>query len=233
MASSLRPQWLLRSVAPRVIRGVLAAVVLSIPVLVLALLVRQQWSGLIHFDQRVAVSATDFTREHHLRDLLVAWQTWSHPKMMYLYAIPFCVYAWCQGFRARTIWAVATMLVGWNLGLQAKTLVHRARPVLHQPIEHAPGYSFPSGHAFNAALMTTTVLILLWPMLRRTSGAVRGLALLLGALVTVLTMLDRVFLGVHFASDVTAGLLLALSLSFASYLGFTHQPHHARTRSTV
>ena len=46
----------------------------------------------------------------------------------------------------------------------------------------------------------------------------------MGVLVVVLTMLDRIFLGVHFPSDVTAGVLLALGLSAASHLGFSHRP---------
>lgn len=222
MTRGTRKHWFTQVVLPRVVRGLVAAVLFSIPVFALALLVREQWHGLVDFDQRVAVRATNFTRSHGLTDDLVTWQTWTHPKFMYAYAIPFAIWTWVEGLRARTIWGVVTMLVGWNLGLQAKEIVQRARPVLDQPLEHAPGYSFPSGHAFNAAMMTTTLLIMVWPLLRR--PAVRACAVLMAVVITGLTMLDRVFLGVHFASDVTAGLLLALSLSFASYLGFTHTP---------
>ena len=228
MAKAPRARWLLTSVLPRVGRGLVAAVVLSIPVFVLALLVRGNWSTLLDADQRIAVSATNFTREHGLRSALVAWQELTHPKMVYLYAVPIAILTWVKGFRARTIWGVVTMLVGWNLGLQAKLIVERARPLIDEPIEHAPGYSFPSGHAFNITMMVVTCLIMTWPLLRRTSGAVRSSVIALGAVAIVLTMLDRVFLGVHFASDVTAGLLFAVSLSVASYLGFSHTPRRSR-----
>lgn len=224
MTGRVNLSLVVRRAAPRVLRGLLAALVLGVPVFVLALLVREQWGGLLEADQRIAVAATDFTRSNGLQDALLFWQRATHPKMMYLYAIPFAILAWVKGYRARTIWAVATMLVGWNLGLQAKLLVQRARPILDQPIEHAPGYSFPSGHALNAALMTTTTVILLWPLLHKAPTIVRWLVVALAAAITVLTMLDRVFLGVHFASDVTAGLLFALSLAFGSYIGFTHTP---------
>jgi undecaprenyl-diphosphatase len=40
------------------------------------------------------------------------------------------------------------------------------------------------------------------------------------ALVAVLTCLDRVFLGVHYPSDVTAGLILGVGLVLASYAGY-------------
>ena len=38
--------------------------------------------------------------------------------------------------------------------------------------------------------------------------------------VVVVTALDRVFLGVHFPSDVTAGVLMGSGLALASYAGY-------------
>jgi undecaprenyl-diphosphatase len=109
------------------------------------------------------------------------------------------------------------MLVGWFLGFLVKLLVQRARPVVSDPVSHAPGYSFPSGHAFNAALATTVVLILLWPLLGATA---RRVGPAVGAVVVPITCLDRVFLGVHFPSDVVGGVILALALAGASYVGY-------------
>lgn len=73
-------------------------------------------------------------------------------------------------------------------------------------------------------MMVTTCLIMAWPLVRRWPPLIRAAAVTVGVLVVVLTMLDRIFLGVHFPSDVTAGVLLALGLSSASYLGFSHRP---------
>ena len=226
MAKRRRLGHWLRRLAPRLARALAAAVLFSLPVFGLAVLVREQWTVLLDFDRNLVRHATNFTREHGLRDALVAWQTYTHPKMMYLYAVPLVIWAWVRGLRSRAVWGTVTMLVGWNLGLQAKSLVERARPVLGQPIETAPGYSFPSGHAFNVTMMTVTSLIMLWPLLR--SAALRvGLVVVAAALI-VLTMLDRVFLGVHYPSDVTAGFLFATALAFASYRGFTYTPRSDR-----
>lgn len=218
-------QWLLRTVLPRVVRGVVAAAVLCLPVAVLAVLVTQHWGPMVEADQRAVVAATNVTREHGLRPALVQWQWWLHPTRVYLAAVPVAVWTWRRGLRARTVWGVVTMLVGWNLGLQAKLLVERARPLIDDPVAHAPGYSFPSGHAFNVTMMLTTALIMIWPLARGWSRTVRLVLIGAATLVVVLTALDRVFLGVHFPSDVTAGVLLALALSCASFLGFRHQPH--------
>lgn len=198
---------------------------LCLPTAVLAVLVSQRWHALIHLDQRIVVAATDFTRDHpDFLSVLKAWQVAFHPQMVYLAAVPVVMWAWTAGLRAHTIWGVVTMLVGWNLGLQAKLIVERARPVIHNPVSHSPGYSFPSGHAFNVTLMVTTCLIMTWPVWRRWSPGQRAALITVAVLAVVLTVLDRIFLGVHFPSDVAAGVLFALGLSFASYLGFSHTP---------
>ena len=40
--------------------------------------------------------------------------------------------------------------------------------------------------------------------------------------ITVATAVDRVMLGVHYPSDVLAGMLLGVGFALASYLGFRH-----------
>ena len=52
-------------------------------------------------------------------------------------------------------------------------------------------------------------------------------AVVLAALVILVTALDRVFLGVHYPSDVTVGVLTGIGLAFASYAGYAgwNPPH--------
>ena len=123
---SVRFRSLARAVGPRLLRGVVAAAVLCLPVAVLALLVTRHFAPIVDLDERVVVAATDVTRAHPgFEDALIGWQSAFHPTMVYLYAIPVAVWTWLRGFRARTIWGVVTMLVGWNLGLQVKLIVER------------------------------------------------------------------------------------------------------------
>jgi undecaprenyl-diphosphatase len=109
------------------------------------------------------------------------------------------------------------MMVAWNVGLLVKALVQRARPVVQDPISHSPGYSFPSGHAFNIAVVVTVLVFLLWPLLSR---AGRRVAVAVAVVVALVVGLDRMFLGVHYPSDVVAGWILGVGITFSSWLGF-------------
>ena len=128
------------------------------------------------------------------------------------------LWAWLRkGLRSRALWAFVTMMVAWNVGLLAKLLVGRARPIVEDPISHSPGFSFPSGHAFNVAVVSTVVVFLLWPLLSRVGHRV---SVVLAVVFALVVGLDRIFLGVHFPSDVLAGYVLGVGITFSSWLGF-------------
>lgn len=82
------------------------------------------------------------------------------------------------------------------------------RPFHLQPLlatQSAQGFGMPSGHTASALLFWGALLGWLWP-------ARRGLAYLLALLLALTTGLARVWLGVHFISDVAAGLLIGALL---------------------
>lgn len=203
----------------RISRAIITGVAVAAATAVIAFLVREKFDPLIHADDRAIVAATDVTRAHpRLLDALLTWQEVTQPRYVYIVATLVCLWVWRgRGLTTRAWWAFVTMMVGWNLALDVKYLVQRARPVVSDPVSHAPGYSFPSGHAANAAIGAATVVLLLWPLLRPRG---RTVAVLVGAVVVVLTSLDRVFLGVHYPSDVTGGVLFGAGLVVASYLGY-------------
>ena len=204
--------------AGRLARGALAMVLFMLPVTLLAFAVRQQFDPLIRFDNAVIRSATDFTRETGLADVLLALQDVSRPFLLYILATGLALWAWlAKGLRSRALWAFVTMMIAWNVGLLVKVLVGRARPIVDDPISHSPGYSFPSGHAFNVAVVSTVVVFLLWPLL---SSVGHRVSVALAVVFALVVGLDRLFLGVHFPSDVLAGYVLGVGITFSSWLGF-------------
>ena len=192
----------------------------AVPVTALALLARDKVAVVIALDDAAIRAATDVTRAHPgLLTALVAWQEALQPRWVYVVGTGVCVWAWARhGLTSRAVWAFVTMMAAWNIALDLKYLVQRARPVVADAVSHAPGYSFPSGHAANSASAATVVALLVWPLLRTARARY---AVVTGAVVIVAaTAADRVFLGVHFPSDVVAGILVGCGLAWASYVGY-------------
>ncbi|MBM6403400.1 phosphatase PAP2 family protein [Phycicoccus sp. CSK15P-2] len=207
--------------ARRLARAAVYAVVTALVLFGVGFLVRSRWDPLIALDDAVIDALTSVTRAHPaFLDALIFWQEASQPFLLHVLGTLLCLWVWLgRGMRTRAWWAFATLMVSWAVGLGAKYVFQRARPVVEDPVSEAPGYSFPSGHALNSAAWTTTVVILLWPVVR--SRAAPGLMVGLGVVFVVLTALDRNFLGVHYPSDVTVGVLTGVGLVLASYAGYT------------
>ena len=204
--------------ALRAARAVALALAAALPVTLLALLVREQFDPLISFDNAVIRHATDITRSHGLVGFFVFVQEVSQPKWLMVVGTLVCLWAWlAKDLRNRALWGFATLMVGWFVGYASKLLVQRARPVVADPVSHAPGYSFPSGHALNVTVFATVMVFVVWPLL---SGVSRKVAVGLATALILLVGADRMFLGAHFPSDVLAGVLLGLGITFSSWIGF-------------
>ncbi len=83
-----------------------------------------------------------------------------------------------------------------------KEIFHRARPDLHRLIEIG-GYSFPSGHAMNAMTVYGILSFLLWRHIPTSRG--RKLLILFSTIMILTIGFSRIYLGVHYPSDVLGG----------------------------
>jgi membrane-associated phospholipid phosphatase len=105
--------------------------------------------------------------------------------------------------RASAIFVIVTAGVGALLNLGLKWIFARARPDLTSAIAMARWYSFPSGHAMNSFITfgALAYIALRQPWSWISKSAVLALAITLAMVITV----SRVYLGVHWTSDVVGG----------------------------
>lgn len=104
---------------------------------------------------------------------------------------------------SREPYLVASSLAGaWLLNELFKQIFRRPRPDVNRLVE-AAGFSFPSGHAMVSTAFYGLLAYLLW----KNSGGrlIRQLTTCALILTVLLTGISRVYLGVHYPSDVMAG----------------------------
>lgn len=109
------------------------------------------------------------------------------------------------GLRRLALLLVLSRLGAMVLSSSIKLLVDRVRPLFEVPVATALGGSFPSGHTLGAAAFWSAALLVVLPLVGR-SG--RRVALAVAVVVPLAVAASRVLLGVHYLSDVVAGLVL-------------------------
>ena len=97
-----------------------------------------------------------------------------------------------------------------------KLLFARPRPNLFPPVVTETSFSFPSGHAMTAVAVYGLLSLLLWQRGRHSWALLAGLWVPLVAL-------SRVYLGVHYPSDVLASLALGTVWLVIVWFGYTGQ----------
>lgn len=83
-----------------------------------------------------------------------------------------------------------------------KQFFQRVRPDFHRLIEIG-GYSFPSGHAMNAFALYSILTFLFWRHIPNRMG--RTILILISSLFILMIGISRIYLGVHFPSDIIGG----------------------------
>jgi undecaprenyl-diphosphatase len=179
-------------------------------IVALALLVRLGWDPLADADRSADDQAHRLMRRHATA---LAWvRAVTHlgdPLVVTALVAVVALVCWLLHRRTDAVYLLAVRVVSVVLGAALKAGVARARPNLAQPLAHASGYSFPSGHALGAA--ATYLSLALVSSYRRPMGA--RLAVALAVVVALLVATTRVLLGVHFPSDVAAGLVLGWAIA--------------------
>lgn len=205
--------------SPRV--AVFAAAALAVASLTLLLLVALSWYPLTALDGGISRSLHRSAVAHHGTTrafrILTDW-VWDPATMRILAAATVLWLLWRLRDARTALWVAATCVLAALVQKALKVLVGRARPVWPDPVDSARESAFPSGHA-----MTATVVcgLLLWLLHRYGArGATRLMAWAAAVVSVVGVGLSRVWLGVHWPSDVVGGWLLGalmVALAVATY----------------
>lgn len=119
--------------------------------------------------------------------------------------IAFILYKFLK-HRSELILLFSVTLGSALLNVALKLIFHRARPTLHRIID-VSGYSFPSGHSMSAFTLYGILAFLLWRHIPTSLG--RLSIILFSSFMILLIGISRIYLGVHYPSDVLGGYLIS------------------------
>jgi membrane-associated phospholipid phosphatase len=183
--------------------------VLTVCSVLLLTLVAVRWRPLMSLDgdiasttHRWAVAEDGVTQAFRILTDWV-WDPWT---MRLLCAVVVVWLVWRRAAWWTALWLAAACAVGSGIQQSLKAAVDRPRPVWPDPVDSAHYAAYPSGHA-----MTAMVVCGLFLWLLHHYGAPRALfrTALAVSVVSVLGVgLTRVWLGVHWTTDVLGGWLL-------------------------
>jgi undecaprenyl-diphosphatase len=114
-----------------------------------------------------------------------------------------------QGLYRTSLFVLLASSGGWLVNTALKAMFNRTRPDVVPHLREVMTSSFPSGHALTSAAVYLTLGALL---MRIAQGRVaKFYCMAMAMLVTILVGSSRVYLGVHYPTDVLAGWLIGLS----------------------
>lgn len=120
------------------------------------------------------------------------------------------LFLWIKKYKKEAVLAAGLGIADGLILLLLKNLIERARPV-NQLISET-GFSFPSGHAVTAVVLFGILSYLIWKHFK--SRVVRIWAVFISLFMVLLIGFSRVYLNVHWLSDVLAGYFLGGFLLF-------------------
>lgn len=128
------------------------------------------------------------------------------------------LFFWRRGSKRLAIFLVVTNILGGLIDTVVKVVVNRPRPELADPIVHAFGKSFPSGHTMASTVGYGSLLLAFIPLMPKKW---RWPLIAAYFVIVALVGASRLALGVHFVSDVIGGFVLGLAWLAMSTAAFS------------
>jgi membrane-associated phospholipid phosphatase len=171
-------------------------------------------------DLDAAVSEALYTGDDRGRALDVLLEVLTAPGLSlvrYVVAVPVLIWlARRQAWRT-ALWVIAAAVLVTPITSTLKDIFGRVRPAFEEGGVRYETLSFPSGHSSGVATLVTVGLVLAWPLL---APGARRLWAALGVLLVLVVGLTRMWLGVHFLTDVVAGWALGVGWTVLTAVAF-------------
>ena len=119
--------------------------------------------------------------------------------------------------RHEGVFAAIAVVGSMLLNIAAKHVFGRVRPSLWQSIAPETSFSFPSGHAMGSITLAWVVVLLWWHLRGARARAWRWPVTALALACVLAVGLSRIYLGVHYPSDILAGWAAATAWTLGTY----------------
>ncbi len=147
-------------------------------------------------------------------DSLMLAFTWLGGVRLLAFSVLVMAWLWWRKQRFPALFLLSAMVGTSLLNLSMKAAFQRARPNLWLSLTPEHDYGFPSGHSMISCTFVLAMLVLLWKSAG--SSTLKWRATSLGLLFVAGVGLSRLYLGVHYPSDVLAG--WSASMAYAALL---------------
>lgn len=127
-----------------------------------------------------------------------------------------CTYLWTKNLRYWVLFLLLSVFGGMLLNVGLKELFVRPRPSFADTIPRLHTFSFPSGHTMLASVFYGSLCVLL--VSRTQSWILRALAIVVALLMIALVGLSRMYLGVHYLTDVMGAIVEGSAWLATSFL---------------
>ena len=182
--------------------GIVATLMIGEDFVELAVLLRQQSPLVLDVDQMVYRWAASM-RSDPATLFFLAFTHFGGPASLAVVVLGVAAFLFVRKHRGLALYVAVTGSMAGLINLLLKEMFARARPDLAEALRKAHGYSFPSGHAMGSMVVLGSLAYVVARLRGRWRLRSATIAALLSSVVAV--GLSRVYLGVHWISDIAAG----------------------------
>jgi membrane-associated phospholipid phosphatase len=182
--------------------GIAATLIIGEDFVELAVQLRRESPTMLGLDQSVYRWAASM-RSDAATTFFLSFTYVGGPVGVAVLAIGIAALLFVRGHRGLALYLILTGGAGGVVNMLLKQVFARARPDLAEALRQAHGYSFPSGHAMGSMIVFGALAYVVSRLHHRWRLRAAIMALLLTTILTV--GLSRVYLGVHWISDIAAG----------------------------